>query len=267
MSKWKLALVQFNSILKNPEKNLQKAADYIKQAAQGGADVIVFPELFTTGYSPDLIGRDFFRLANKINGPAFKFLSRKAREANINVIAPLVFTLDDPGTIYNGAFIINRRGELVGTYAKTHLWKKEALYFTPGSDLPVFELDGIPFGVQICYDGGFPEASRTLTFRGAKIIFAPSAFDQNDRHLWDIYFTARSSENGCFTVGINRTGKEGDIVFYGNNKVVSPMGHLIFEGRDNSEELQLVTINLEEVERARERVPFLRDLRPDLYSS
>lgn len=266
MSQWKLALVQFNSILKDPEKNLDKASEYIKQAAQGRADIIVFPELFTTGYNPDLIGRDFFRFAHKINGSAFNFLARTAREVSINIIAPLVFTLDDPQTIYNGAFIINRKGELVGTYAKNHLWKKEALFFTPGSDLPIFKLDDIPFGILICYDGGFPEAARALAIRGAKIIFAPSAFDKNDSHLWDIYFPARSSENGCFTVGINRTGREGDIIFFGKNKVVNPVGHLVFEGRDNSEELQLVTINLEEVEQARERFPFLRDLRPDLYS-
>lgn len=261
-----MALVQFNCILKEPQKNLEKAYSFISQAGETGADIIVFPELFTTGYNPDLIGRDFFHLAQKENGTTFKFLSSSARKMNINIIAPLVFSRDDPGTIYNGIFIINRRGELAGTYAKTHLWKKEAQYFTPGGELPVFELDGIPFGTLVCYDGGFPEAARSLALRGAKIIFAPSAFDRNDRHLWDIYFPARASENGCFTVGINRTGKEGNIAFFGNNKVFNPLGHLICEGRESLEEMQIVTIDLEEVERAREKLPFLRDLRPDLYS-
>jgi len=266
LPQWKLALVQFNSALKDPQKNLERAREFIVQAAEKNADIIVFPELFTTGYNPDLVGNSFFELAHRENGSAFNFLSTLSQEKNINIIAPLVFSRGNPGTIYNGAFIINRQGELVGTYAKTHLWNKEALFFTPGTEIPVFELDGIPFGVLICYDGGFPEASRSLALRGAKIIFAPSAFDSCDRHLWEIYFPARSSENGCFTVGINRTGKEGDILFFGNNKVFSPMGHLICEGNDNTEEMQLVNINLEEVEKARERFPFLRDLRPDLYS-
>ncbi|MCF6465947.1 nitrilase-related carbon-nitrogen hydrolase [Clostridium sp. Cult2] len=261
----KLALVQFDSKMKDVKHNVGKALNFIKNAGKEKADLIVFPELFTTGYNVNIIKYDYYDLAENIEGYTIKTLSEAAKENNINIVAPIALNKGVYGIVYNSAVVINREGNVVGIYDKTHLWAGDMFYFKSGDNYPVFDLDFGKVGIMICYDGGFPEVSRMLALKGAELILCPSAFPIWDKDMWDIYFKSRALENVCFVAGINRVGLEDDLDMFGNNKVCNPRGKVLLEGSMNIEEMQTIEINLDEIKEFRKVVPYLKDRKPGSY--
>lgn len=262
----KLSLVQFDSKMKDVNYNVKKAIKYIEKAGKNKSDLIVFPELFTTGYNVNIIKTDYYDLAEGIDGITIKTLSNVAKENNINIVAPIALKKEVYGVIYNSAVVIDRNGIVLGSYSKTHLWAGDMYYFRSGDEYPVFNLDFGKIGIMICYDGGFPEVSRILALNGAELILCPSAFPIWDKDMWDIYFKARSLENVCFVAGINRVGKEDDLDMFGNNKVCNPRGKVLLEGKMKVEEMQNIEINLDEVEKYRKVIPYLKDRKIKAFS-
>lgn len=265
MRKAKISLVQFESIPYQVLNNIEKAIDFMNKAAKEGSDLIVFPELFNTGYIPKRFSNNFFDLAEDIEDQTIRVLSKEAVKLNINVVAPIAIKSDMPGIIYNSAVVINRKGECQGTYNKTHVWADERNYFKEGSEFPTFKLDIGTIGIVICYDGGFPEASRSLTLKGAELILCPAAFPMHDKDLWDIYFKSRSLENTCFVAGINRVGHDDGRHMFGNNQLFNPRGKELLYGEIDKEDMQTIEIDFDDVSEYRKQVPFLRDLRPEIY--
>uniref|UniRef100_UPI000472B03F nitrilase-related carbon-nitrogen hydrolase n=1 Tax=Paenibacillus forsythiae TaxID=365616 RepID=UPI000472B03F len=228
----------------------------------GGADLVVFPELFVTGYNTDVIGDRYQELAEDTGGSTVKAFREAARTHGINIVVPMALKRAD-GAVTNGAVIIGRDGALRGTYSKVHLWEDERKYFEPGGACSPYELDFGKLGVLICYDAGFPEAARTLALQGAKLIVTPSAFSIEDKHRWDIYYPARALENTCFVAGVNGVG--GGLRLFGNNKLANPRGELIVSGNLNEEDMQVLEIDLDEADEYSKQTPYLRDLRMDTY--
>lgn len=263
-----LGLVQMDCVMQDKAANLDKAKSFIQEAAERNVDLICFPELFSTGYSPDLIGNHYVHLAEEAQGETFEFLSNLAKKHSINIVAPIVLKSEIPGVLYNGLIVISRSGEYLGKYIKTHLWAGERLYFRPGNDYPVFDMDFGKLGLMICYDGGFPEVSRILALRGAELILCPSAFPICDKDMWDIYFKSRALENSCFVAGINRVGVEDKKHMFGNNKVFGCRGGLIAEAPLDKETLLVASVDLDEVASHRAlEVPYLQDRRVETYGT
>lgn len=261
-----LGLVQMDCRIGDKEYNTRKALDYIGQAAQQGVDLLVFPEMFTTGYNSDILGDRYFELAEDPDGPTFQILSEHARTNNMYIVAPIILNGDVPGILYNGLLFIGRDGSLMGTYNKTHLWAGEKFYFRAGDEYPVFETEYGRIGCMICYDGGFPEVARILALNGAELILCPSAFPIWDKDMWDIYFASRSLENACFVAGINRVGTEDTLEMFGNNKIFAPRAKLVAEAPVNEEALLVAEIDLSETAVCRATdVPYLRDRRGASY--
>ena len=175
-----LALVQFESVLCDPAANTQKACRMIAEAAAEGADLVVLPELFSTGYELNIVGPHVPELAEPVDGPTVRALQDAARTGNCYVVAGLALTYDMAGVPFNSSVVIDRQGELLGTYDKQHLWALERFYFRSGCDCPVFDTDFGRIGVMICYDMGFPEVARMLALQGADLILCPSAWCQED---------------------------------------------------------------------------------------
>ncbi len=261
----RLALVQVDAELKNVSKNVDHALEILKEKGREKPDIVVFPELFSTGYSPALIGNDYFKLAEKVDGPSITKISKIAKEIKSYVIAPIAIEGKMPGVLYNSAVIINRRGEVVDVFSKVHLWAGERFYFQLGSAYPVIDADFGRFAVMICYDAGFPEVTRIYALKGAELVLAPSAFPKWDKDMWDIYFPARSLENAFFVAGINRIGHEGEIHMFGNNKIANPRGKIIAEAPEDEEFTLMADIDLDDVRQYRQSVPFLRDRRVSTY--
>ena len=153
-----------------PEKNFKRAGEMIETAAKGGADVIVLPETWNTGFFPK---ENITALADK-DGEAVKSqIGLLAKKFNVNIVAGSVTNLKG-GRIYNTAYVFNRKGETVAEYDKTHLFTPmgEDDYYTRGDHLSPFVLDGVKCAVIICYDLRFPELIRSYTTRGTDCLFA-----------------------------------------------------------------------------------------------
>jgi predicted amidohydrolase len=261
----RLGLVQMDAILGDVKANLERALGYVQEAREKEVDILCFPELFSTGYNPALLGDRYYALAEPVSGPTIQRLARAAQESGLHIVAPIVLEKTAPGVIYNAAVVLNGDGQVLGSFSKVHLILSERLYFRAGDEYPVFETDFGRLGLMICYDAGFPEVARLLALQGAEVVLAPCAFRKPDKHMWDIYFSARALENTFFVAATNRVGQEGDLHLFGSAVVSNPTGSLLAESPEDQENLLVVDIDLDEVRAFRARIPFLRDRRPELY--
>ena len=226
----------------------------------------MFPEMFTTGYELSIVGPRITELAEPVNGPTITALREAAKQAGVYVVAPIALYHDDlPGVPFNSAVLIDREGNVAGVYDKQHLWALERFYFRSGCDCPVFDTDFGRIGVMICYDMGFPEVARMLALQGADLILCPSAWCQEDMDVWDVNAPARALENTAFVAAVNRYGVEDQLVMPGHTKVCNPRGHVVAELAEEAEGVLHVELDLNEVVDYRQRSPYLRDRRPDLY--
>ena len=162
MAKMKLALVQFQSVLGDVEASMARALPMIDEAAAAGANMVVFPELFTTGYHLDTVGPRMTELAEPIDGPTVCALQEAARKNHVYIVAPIALLHGLSGVPYNSAVFINPDGTVQGSFDKVHLWALERFYFRAGHEFPVFDTEFGKVGIMVCYDMGFPEAARTL---------------------------------------------------------------------------------------------------------
>lgn len=260
-----LALVQFESVLCDPKANTDKACRMIAEAAEQGADLVVLPELFSTGYELNIVGPHVPELAEPLDGPTVLALRDAARKAGCYVVAGLALEYQTEGVAFNSAVFINRRGELEGTYDKQHLWALERFYFRAGNALPVFETDFGTVGIMICYDMGFPEVARMLALQGADLVVCPSAWCEEDMDVWDVNAPARALENTVFLAAVNRYGVEDRLVMPGHTKVCDPRGRVVAQLQEEREGVLHVELDLASVSDYRQKSPYLRDRRPDLY--
>lgn len=263
----RIALAQFESELCDPASNVAKAITMIRRAGEHGDDMIVFPEMFTTGYELSIVGPRIPELAESLDGPSITALRAAAKAAEIYVVAPMALYHDDmPGVPFNSAVLIDRAGEISGVYDKQHLWALERSYFRGGNGTPVFHTEFGTIGIMICYDMGYPEVARMLALKGAQIVLCPSAWCEPDHDVWDINVPARALENTVFLCAVNRYGHEKDLYMGGHSKVCDPRGRVVAELGEEPDELLEIDLDLDMIVTNRQTSPYLRDRRPELYA-
>ena len=216
----KISILQFKSELGNVDKNFNTARQLINRAKS--ADVLILPELWTTGYYPKPV-ENFADVEGKRTA---EFICAAARENNVNIIGGS--TVAQVGKIYNRCIVANRYGEVVNTYDKTHLFTfaDEGKVFAAGKSFSTFELDGVKCGVAICYDIRFPEFIRKLALTGIEILFVPAAWSLKRLTPRQILTKARAIENQIFVVFANSAGK---------SEIVNPLGEVIAESNVGEE--------------------------------
>jgi len=224
-----VGIVQMDSLLGDVESNTAKAVAFIEKAAKEGAHFVCLPELFATGYNMNILGRGIIDLSERYYGYIHKEMSEAARRNRVHVIAPFASKRSGRGPMYNSVQVFDDEGREIGSYAKTHLWDLENLYFAEGTEYPVFDTKFGRIGILVCYDMEFPEACRELSLKGAEIVFAPAAWNIKYERDWDIQYRQRAVENRLFAVGVNRVGTEGDLTFLGKGKIHDPEGNKIIE--------------------------------------
>ena len=256
------------------ESMIKKNADYARQAAEQGAQVMCFQELFNAPYFCQVQDDEHFHYAEPIpDGETTRQMIDLARETGMTLVVP-IFEREDHGHYYNTAAVIDADGTYLGKYRKTHIpqvngfWEK--YYFRPGnSGYPIFDTKAGRIGVYICYDRHFPEGWRALGLAGAKLVFNPSATSRGlSMHLWDLEQPASAVANEYFVGAINRVGKEpfGDNDFYGSSYFVDPRGEFVGEkASDTDEELVVRDLDMEMIDSVRKTWAFYRDRRPDAY--
>jgi len=262
--KVKLALIQLESVLGEVERTVDHAEEMIRKAAAGGAELIVLPELFSTGYNLDLIGERMKEMAEPLSGRTVTRLRALAAELKAFLVAPIALDKGDEKPL-NAAVFIGSGGELIGTYAKCHLYARERDYFTPGEELKVFDTPLGKIGIMICYDAGFPEAARILRRQGADLILCPSAWNFNDLYVWNLNMPQRALENVCYLAAVNRYGHEGDLYMGGHSVVVGPDSREIARAGEEETILYAVLDGARMDKMNETGGPYLKWRRPELY--
>ncbi|GAB6097855.1 carbon-nitrogen hydrolase family protein [Desulfatiferula olefinivorans] len=266
MKNLRVALSVFSASLGQTRANLDRMAEQIAEAASSGASLICFPELALTGYCSD---ERILSLALDADDDALASLQDMADKTPITILAGLA-ERDPAGRVYASHFVFIPDKPL-GKYRKLHLAPPEKAVFTAGDQIPVFDLPGFRFGIQLCYDAHFPFLSTRMAEMGADAIFIPHASPRGsseDKFLsWMRHIPARSYDNGVFTLVCNQCGApDGGLVFPGLAFAVDPSGLVM--ARDLTGEAGLLYADLtdaamEHVRRHRMRY-FLPNQRHDL---
>lgn len=259
----KIALIQMDIVFGNPLENFQHAERLIDRAMEQTPDVIVLPELWTTGYDLVNLPKTSDREANS----TIEFLKRKAKEHQVHFVGGSIANQLDDG-IYNTLLIINRDGELVHQYSKLHLFQlmDEHLHLKAGQNQGVFSLDNHTFAGQICYDIRFPEWIRTHVLAGAEAIFVVAEWPLPRLHHWKTLLTARAIENQCYVIACNCSGSNPDNIFAGHSLIIDPWGEIVAEASE-VEEIIYGEIDLNKVRSVRKTIPIFDDRKPDLYKN
>jgi len=257
------------------ESMIEKNVVHAREAAEQGAQVLCFQEIFSSQYFCTVQDPAFYDEAEEIpSGPTIQRMIGLAKETGMVLVVPIYEKVDE-GTFYNTAAVIDAGGEFLGIYRKTHIpqvvgfWEK--FYFKPGNlGYPVFETAVGTIGVYICYDRHFPEGWRALGLAGAKIVFNPSATTRgHSKYLWQLEQPAAAVANEYFVGAINRVGAEDleDTDYYGSSYFVSPRGEMVGAiGSDTSDEVLVRDLDMSLITDVRRHWAFYRDRRPDLYS-
>jgi predicted amidohydrolase len=202
----RVALCQI-PVSSQPSVNLDRVRAALAEAADGGADLAVFPEATQIRF-----GCDPRPVAAPVDGSFGADLAAAAADAGVALVAG-IFTPSQDGRVYNTAVLFDRTGELVAAYRKLHLFdafgQQESALVAPGDEVVVAKLAGLSVGLQICYDLRFPELTRTLTSRGAELIVMPAAWGAGlfkEEH-WITLARARAIEN---TVWVAAAGQVPD---------------------------------------------------------
>lgn len=227
----KISIAQFKSELGAVNKNFATAERLIELAKN--SDVIILPELWSTGYYPTPVEN----FADKDGKRTSEFICAAARKFSVNIIGGSVI-VSSGEEIFNRCIVANRRGEIVATYDKTHLFSfaQENKVFRAGNKISTVELDGVRCGLAICYDLRFPEFIRKIALAGAEIIFIPAAWSLKRLTPRQILTKARAIENQVFVVFANSSGK---------SEIVNPRGEVIAES-GRGEEILTTEIDLRE---------------------
>lgn len=247
-------------VLGQPKANRVRAAELVREAAQG-ADLVMLPEMWTTGYAlPQLAGN----LADRNGQPTGAFLSALARECSIYLAGSVAD--ERQGKVYNHATLHAPSGACVAEYDKVHLvpMMDEDHFLAPGDRLTLADLDGVKAGMAICYDLRYPELFRTLALGDAQVMLIPAEWPAQRLNHWRTLVVARAVENQAFVLACNRVGHDAANQFPGHSLVVDPWGNILAEGGEG-EEIVRAEIDLGMVARVRAQVPVFRNRRPDLY--
>ena len=258
------------------ESMIELHTKHVAEAATAGAQVMCFQELFYGPYFCQVQDTEFYSYAEAIpDGPTTKRFQELAAKHEMVLVLPM-YEREKAGFLYNTAAVIDADGTYLGKYRKTHIpqvkgfWEK--FYFRPGNlGYPVFETAVGTVGVYICYDRHFPEGWRALGLAGAEIVFNPSATSRGlSAYLWQLEQTSAAVANMYFVGAINRVGIEplGDNDFYGTSYFANPRGQFVDgTASDQTEELVVRDLDLDQVEEVRSQWAFYRDRRPDTYES
>ncbi len=253
---------------------IEKHVKYTHEAAQQGAQVMCFQELFYGPYFCQVQDAEYYSYTEQIpDGPTTKLMQALAKETGMVLVVPM-YEEENTGVYYNTAAVIDADGTYLGKYRKTHIphvkgfWEK--FYFRPGNiGYPVFDTAVGKIGVYICYDRHFPEGARMLGLHGAELVFIPSATSRGlSQHLWRIEQTSHAIANGYFVGTINRVGIEplGENDFYGQSYFCTPRGEFVGKvASDQDEELLIRDLDMALVREVRNTWQFYRDRRPDAY--
>ena len=269
---WKIAGVQLNCRLGDRQGNLEIMRQKLREAAARGARLVVFPECALTGYAFESKSEALLQ-AEPVPGASTAALSRDCRELGVWTIFGLVERQESSGAIFNSSALLGPDGQ-VEVYRKIHLPCLGLDRFTTPGDRPfaVPDLGGLRVGMNICYDAGFPEAARVLTFLGADLVVLPTNWPAGARATMKYVVQARALENHIYYAAINRVGEERGFQFIGHSRIVNWDGELLAASSSAEDEILYAEIDPDQARRKRVvhipgkyEIDRVSDRRPEMY--
>lgn len=272
---------------KSREKNIKKAEDMVRKAAEKGANVILLPELFENLYFCQEKRYDYYELAESLqDNKAVQTFQKLARE--LKVVLPISFYEKDINSLYNTVAMIDAGGEILGIYRKTHIpddhFYQEKFYFTPGdTGFKVWDTAYGKIGVGICWDQWFPECARSMAVQGAELIFYPTAIGSepilqcDSMPHWRRCMQGHAGSNLVPVIAANRVGEEkvipceennnqsSSLIFYGSSFITDETGEIKVQADRVEETVLLQEFDLDEIAENRLSWGLFRDRRPEYY--
>lgn len=266
---FKIALCQIAGSA-DKELNKAKAEKFIREAAEGGAQIVCLPEMWNCPYSNDY----FRKFAEPENGETVAFMSKIAKNLGIYLIGGTIAEIDDD-KVYNTAYCFDREGKLIGKHRKVHLFDidvkgkirfMESDTLTAGDSLTVIDTEFCKVGVAICYDVRFPDWFKNMALAGAKIMFLPAAFNTTTGPAhWDLLMRTRAMDNQVYFAACAPARDDNGIFkAYGNSCVAGPWAEFVAHA-DEKECVLFADIDLDHVDSIREQLPLLKHRREALY--
>jgi omega-amidase len=260
----KIAAAQIACALGDVATNVRKMREFSARAKEGGAELIVFPEMADTGYAMPVIQA----CATPWTEGAVPELQKIAKELSIAIISGV--SERDGDSIYNSQVFIEASGKIAGGYRKTHLFTGapigEDKCFAPGSEFKSFPFGGLRLGLSICYDLRFPEVYRTFAVeQGANVFVLSSAWPFPRVEHFRILCAARAIENQSYMIVSNRVGTDDGVTCCGSSVIIDPYGvNLAFASTDQEELIQ-AEISEEAIKSVRNKMAVFAQRRPELY--
>ena len=255
-----ISLAQMSFQLGQVEANFDRVVEWTVKAARRGSDMVLFPELWASGYDLE----NWPRYATSLDDGLFPRLAGLACKHNIAVGSSLLEAQD--GKAYNTFVLFGPDGSRWGVYRKVHLFRllHEEKWLGAGQDLTMANTPWGPVGLSICYDLRFPEMLRPYALSGARLVLLLAEWPERRIEHWSKLIQARAIENQTFVAAVNKVGESMGVKLGGRSVVADPWGVPLVEG-DDSESLLTVEINLREADKARRHIPVFKDRRPDVY--
>ncbi len=267
----RIAAVQMDVTLADIAGNLSRMITKTRETRAAGAELTIFPECALTGYCFDSID-EARPYAESIPGPSVDKMAALCAELGGFVVFGL---LEKEGArVFNALALVGPQG-LIGSYRKIHLPRLGVDMYTDFGDRPfaVHEINGLRIGMNICYDGGFPESGRCLALLGADLIVLPTNWPPGAEAAADYAINTRAMENTVYYAAADRVGVERGVPFIGKSKICDPLGKTLGYADHTHEEILYADID---VSRSRNKhlirkagvneVNRIADRHPEMYS-
>ncbi|HWQ49158.1 MAG TPA: nitrilase-related carbon-nitrogen hydrolase [Methanosarcina sp.] len=279
----KVACIQMDVLHCRKQENLEKALHMALEAVNKGAELIVFPEVFSTGFcyeyfdhaaetlpSPLLENLACFSEANHciiLGSIIEKVVSGETSDSRKPAASENSTLSDSSNSIfyYNLGFCFES-GTLAGSYRKTHPFKDENRYFSKGNSIEpiILKKQNLKIGFEICYEIRFPEVARKLALSGSDLLVTTAAFPNPRSEHWKTLAKARAIENQIPHIACNRTGSAPDCTYFGNSMIIDAWGEVKADA-GNKECVIVHDLDLSEKDEIRKTIPVFEDRRTELY--
>lgn len=258
MSSLTFTIIQTDLHWENKELNLRMLEDKIKNISEK-TEVVVLPEMFTTGFSmkPE-------ELAEGMDGETISWMKRVSAEKKIILTGSVIIA--ENGNYYNRLIWMLPNGQMA-VYDKKHLfgYAGENKHYTGGNKRLIASVKGWKINLLVCYDLRFPVWSRqspkSREDDGLEydVLIYVANWPEQRSHMWRILLQARAIENQCFCIGVNRVGNDGNDIYYrGDSMIINPLGEALYH-KVHDEDIFTITLQKEELEKIREKMPFWKD--------
>ncbi|MEM7102050.1 MAG: amidohydrolase [Bacteroidota bacterium] len=251
MENLRVTTVQADLVWEDKVANLKRFDEKLEGLA-GNTDLIILPEMFTTGFTMRT-----HSLAESMDGPSLTWLKEKAKSLNAAIMGSLI--IGENNDFYNRLIYVTPSGD-IQQYDKRHLFTMgdEHDHFTPGEEKLIIELHGWRICPLICYDLRFPVWARNV--EDYDLLIYTANWPEPRNYAWKSLLLARAIENQCYTVGVNRVGKDGKGLNYsGDTCVIGPMGDKPIYIDSNEEAVRTTSISKVVLHEVRSKLPFLAD--------